>query len=198
LALKCLVDAFKSGEGEISLPVRWAVADALAMDDSAKIAKDVVQPVRTDLLGRAAAGEAMPLEQARALAYLIGLIRSQEAADGEFLKDYCLGETNSLRLWLTAIKALGRLANRDDRQLVVAIATDNKLEGYQHIFLEKMPLAQRFPKRKQQIHIRRRAIAVLADIGDQNSVAALLEAGVDNELSRATYQAASDIFTRVG
>ena len=83
-------------------------------------------------------------------------------------------------------------------RVLVAIATDNRLEGYQHIFLEKMPLAQRFPKRKQQIHIRRRAIAVLADIGDQNSVAALLEAEVDNELSRATYQAASDIFTRVG
>jgi len=85
-----------------------------------------------------------------------------------------------------------------DTGILIWLARYNKLEGYQHIFLEKMPLAKRFPKRKQQIHIRRRAIAVLADIGDQNSVAALLEAEVDNELSRATYQAASDIFTRVG
>jgi len=59
-------------------------------------------------------------------------------------------------------------------------------------------LGQRFPKRKQQNHIRRRAIAVLADIGDQDSVAALVEAGLDNDMKRVVYQAASDIFTRVG
>jgi ribosomal protein S3AE len=101
-------------------------------------------------------------------------------------------------LWLTAIKALGRLANRDDRLLLVAIATENKLERYQHPFLEKMPLAQRFPVVKQRNHIRQRAIAVLANIGDQDTVVALLEAGIDGELSRVIYQAASDIFTRVG
>ena len=198
LALKCLVKAFRRGKDQISLPVRWAVADALAMYDPAKIAKGVVKPLRTDLLDRAAAGEDVPLDQAKAMADLIGLIRSQDAADSAFLKDYCLGKSNNVLLWLTAIQAMGRLASRDDRQLLEAIATENELEGHQHPFLEERPLAQRFPKIEQQNHISERAIAMLAVIGDRDSVAALLEAGVDSDLSRAIYQAASDIYRRVG
>ncbi len=198
LALKCLVNAFRRGREQLSLPVRWAVADALAMYDPAKIAKGVVKRLRKDLLNRAAAGEDVPLDQAKAMAYLIGLIRSQDAADSEFIKDYCLGKSNNFLLWLTAIQAMGRLGSRDDRQLLEAIATENKLEGHQHPFLEELPLAQRFPKTERRNHIRERAIAMLAEIGDRDSVAVLLEAGVDSDLGRVIYQAASDIYRRVG
>lgn len=109
-----------------------------------------------------------------------------------------MGETQSVRMWLTAIKALGRLANRGDRKLMVAIATENKVERYHHTLLDEVPLAQRFPKVKHQNHIRRRAIAVLADIGDLDTLAALQEAGFEGELSRAFYQVASAIYRRVG
>jgi HEAT repeat protein len=186
--LDCLIAAFK--DKEMPSSVRWAVTDALAMVDTTTISSKVIQPALKELPAREPGEQVDWLGRDKCLAYLIGLIRAQEPAAHAFLVDHCLRSSDDLPLWLTAIEALGNLANLDDRQLLTEIAKGT---------FDGRSLAIFFPDSHHRYHIRRKAIGVLAEIGDEETAKALREGGVeqDKQLTRAFYRATSDIYQRL-
>ncbi|UCG22921.1 MAG: hypothetical protein JSW55_12170, partial [Chloroflexota bacterium] len=187
-ALAFLKRAFEADDATTPLPVRWAVADALAMANPNWVTSQVVRPAIKNAAGRPAGIQEEWLNRDKCLAYLIGLIRSQEPEAQAFLVEHCLKQVHDTRVWITAIGAIGRLANRDSRQLLENMATDvfsgERLEEY-------------IAKKEDRLHVRRKALEVLADLGDKDSVQALQDAGLkQNEelfetlywLTRAIYQ----------
>jgi len=187
-ALDCLVDSFCDENTPSS--VRWAVTDALSMVDTTTISVRVVRPALEALKVRAPSEHARWLGRDKCLAYLIGLIRAQEPAAHAFLVNHCLKSAKDLRLWLTAMEALGRLANLEDRQLLVDIATGN---------IEGQSLAGFFLDSDDRYHVRRKAIEILAEIGDADTAKALREGGVGHEepLTQTYYRATSEIYQRL-
>lgn len=186
-ALDCLVDSFQ--DESIPSSVRWAVTDALAMVDTTTISIRVLRPALGAIKERDPSEQDQWLGRDKCLAYLIGLIRAQEPAAHDFLVDHCLS-IKDMRLWLTALEALGKLANLEDRQLLVDIAAGN---------ICGQSLAEKFPDSGDRDHIRRKAIEVLGEIGDANTAKALHEEGVGLEepLTQSYYEAISEIYQRL-
>jgi len=184
----CLKTAFLSEATQSA--VRWAVTDALAMIETATVNQQVIQPALAALADRPAGEQTTWLDQDKCLAYLIGLVRAQEPEAHAFLVGYCLGSTRDMRLWLTAIDALGSLGNLEHRQLLAGVALgyfgDQSLDNY-------------FTDEDESYRIRRKAIEVLAEIGDEAIVNSLREGGLeqDERLAQSYYQATSDIYQRL-
>jgi hypothetical protein len=189
-ALAFLKKAFEADDATTSLPVRWAVADALAMTDPNWVATQVVRPAIKNAASRPHGVQPEWLNRDKCLAYLIGLIRSQEPEAQTFLVEHCLRQVHDTRVWITTIAAIGRLANRDSRQLLQSIARDaffdQRLEKY-------------IANKRDRIHVRRKALEVLADLGDRRSVQELQDAGLDEdeELFETFYWMTSAIYQRV-
>jgi hypothetical protein len=159
------------------------------MVDTTTITARVLRPVLEAIQKRDPGEQAKWLGRDKCLAYLIGLIRAQEPAAHDFLVDHCLSIKDT-RLWLTAMEALGRLANLEDRQLLVGIAAGN---------ICGQSLDKYFPDAGDRYHIRRKAIEILAEIGDADTAKALHEEGVGLEkpLTQSYYQATSEIYQRL-
>lgn len=189
-ALTFLKEAFRADDATTPLPVRWAVADALAMANSAWVTAEVVRPAITEAINRQDGNQQAWIERDKCLAYLVGLIRSQELEAQNFLVEHCLKQIPDARVWITTIASLGRLANRDARQLLVGIA--------QGRFDEKA-LTDFIPADADCTHIRRKALEVLADLGDKESVGTLQAAGLDKDeqLCETFYWMTSAIYQRV-
>jgi HEAT repeat protein len=189
-ALAFLKTAFEANDSTTPLPVRWAVADALAMTDPNWVTSQVVRPAIKDATGRPNGVQEEWLNRDKCLAYLIGLIRSQEPEAQTFLVEHCLKQVHDTRVWITAIAAIGRLANRDSRQLLQSIAMDaffdQRLEEY-------------IANKNDRLHVRRKALEVLADLGDRGSVQALQDAGLDQdqELFETFYWMTSAVYQRI-
>jgi HEAT repeat protein len=186
--LACLKSAFFDEVTQSS--VRWAVTDALAMIDTTTVSQEVIQPALAALADRPAGEQTAWLNQDKCLAYLIGLVRAQEPEAHAFLVGYCLGSSRDMRLWLTAMDALGSLGNLEHRQLLAGVALgyfgDQSLDDY-------------FTDQDESYRIRRKAIEVLAEIGDEAIVNSLREGGLekDERLAQSYYQATSDIYQRL-
>ncbi len=188
-ALAFLKEAFAADDSVTPLPVRWAVADALAMTNSAWVNEEVVKPAIAQVAERPY-GDDYWLNRDKCLAYLIGLIRVLEPEARAYLVDYCLRQSPDTRIWITAIASLGRLANRDSRQLLVDIAAGR---------FDDEPLTTFIPEPGQCTHIRRKALEVLAELGDRESVRALQAAGLgqDPQLSQTFYWMTGTIYGRL-
>jgi HEAT repeat protein len=186
--LACLKLAFLDEATQSS--VRWAVTDALAMIDTTTVSQEVIQPALAALADRPAGEQTAWLNQDKCLAYLIGLVRAQEPEAHAFLVGYCLGSSRDMRLWLTAMDALGSLGNLEHRRLLAGVALgyfgDQSLDDY-------------FTDEDESYRIRRKAIEVLAEIGDEAIVNSLREGGLekDERLAQSYYQATSDIYQRL-
>ncbi|MGD8854700.1 MAG: CHAT domain-containing protein [Chloroflexota bacterium] len=188
-ALAFLKEAFVADDSVTPLPVRWAVADALAMTDSAWVNKEVVKPAVAQVAQRPY-GDDQWRNRDKCLAYLIGLIRVLDPEPQSYLVDYCLRQSTDTRIWITAIVSLGRLANKDSRQLLVDIAAGR---------FDDEPLETFVPTPEACIHIRRKALEVLAELGDRESVQALLAVGLgqDAQLSETFYWMTGVIYGRL-
>ena len=188
--LKTLWDKFSAGDEETPLPVRWAVADALAMVNSAWVTKKVAENAKERSASRPAENHKREwVNQDNCLAYLIGLIRLQEPEAQTFLVDHCLKKSDDARVWITAIDSIGQLANRESRIRLERIASGE---------FGDRSLAERFGKPSDRTHIRRKALEVLAELGDEESIIALRKAKVDQdeELSETFYWMTSAIYQR--
>jgi len=188
-ALACLREAFAADDSVTPLAVRWAVADALAMTNSAWVNEQVVKPAIAQLADRPYGTEEW-LNRDKCLAYLVGLIRAMHPEAQSYLVDHCLRQSPDTRIWITAIASLGRLANKDSRQLLINIASGN---------FDGQPLTTYIPESGECIHIRRKALEVLAELGDRESVRTLQAAGLDEEarLSETFYWMTSIIYGRL-
>jgi hypothetical protein len=180
--------------GETRQGVRWSVADALSLLDSARVTRVVVNPLLDEL--RAPGGTTLrnPAKIRKSLAYLIGLLRLREKSAHDFLLQECLGlegeeGSKDWSTWATTITALGRLAVESDMKLLAEIAAGRaKDKALPEIF-------------SQEVHcnyIRREAINALANQGnlevlrpeDRDSIAR------EPALCRAYYQAIQEIYWR--
>lgn len=188
-ALAFLKQAFLANDSVTPLPVRWAVADALAMANSAWVNEEVVKPAVAQTADRQY-GDDYWLNRDKCLAYLIGLIRTLDPEARTYLVDYCLRQSINTKIWITAIASLGRLANRDSRQLLIDIAAGR---------FDDEPLTTFIPEPGECVHIRRNALEVLAELGDRESVQALQAAGLDQDpqLSETFYWMTGTIYGRL-
>jgi HEAT repeat protein len=188
-ALAFLREAFAAGDNVTPLPVRWAVADALAMNNSAWVSEQVVKPAIAQATGQPYGSDEW-LNRDKCLAYLVGLIRAMNPEARSYLVDYCLRQSRDTRIWITAIASLGRLANKDSRQMLVNIAAGR---------FDDEPLTTFIPEPGQCFYIRRKALEVLAELGDKESVEALQAAGLDQDarLSETFYWMTSTIYGRL-
>ncbi len=110
------------------------------------------------------------------MAYLIGLLRSNDPQTHQFLLEECLGLKDQRPLhgdsstWSTAIGALGRIADQSDAPILVEIARGRR-QGTQ---LEKL-----FTNPTQRNYLRQEAITALANLGGLD----LLDAHTREELA---------------
>jgi hypothetical protein len=188
-ALAFLQKAFAADDSITPLPVRWAVTDALAMADSAWVNTEVVKPA-ISRAGEHQHDDRAWINRDKCLAYLIGLIRTLDPEAQEYLVDHCLRHSADTRLWITTIASIGRLANRYSRQLLVDIASGT---------FDDQPLTTFVPVPGDCIYIRRKALEVLAELGDRDSVLVLQETGLDQDeqLGEMFYWMTATIYDRI-
>jgi hypothetical protein len=181
LIMEHLVDAFFDPKtDDVTL---WAVAHALAMLDTMMITESVIERAL-------AAREAEPnLQQDKCLAYLMGRIRSQESGVRAFLVEHCIKKSDDMRLWATAIEALGWLAHLKDKTLLETIACGQ---------FEKVTPQYSFFK-EYQLYLQGRAIEALSHVGDLESLTKLQAAKVNwiAELRRVFYRTSEEIYWRL-
>ena len=141
--------------------MRWALADALAMSDPVMITERVILPYLDERRAPAEEGSADEeaasqawLARDKAMAYLIGLTRVPKPEIHQFLVEDCLRGSRNMRLWLSALSALGRWADAKDQRLMHDLARD-RLDG--------QPLAGFLPDAADRLHVRRKALELLAN-----------------------------------
>jgi len=181
LIMEHLVDAFfDPNTDEVTL---WAVAHALAMLDTMMITQEVI--VRALALRETEAN----LQRDKCLAYLIGRIRSQERGAHTFLVEHCIKKCDDMRLWATAIEALGWLAHPKDKTLLETVACGQ---------LEKVNPQYSFFK-EYQLYLQGRAIEALSHVGDADSLTKLQAAKVNwiADLRRVFYRTSEEIYWRL-
>jgi hypothetical protein len=191
-ALNCLKEMFTSGE--TCQNVRWAVADALSLLDSARVIDVIVNPLLREL-GSTGGTSLKNLARIRkSLAYLIGLIRLRDKRARNFLVQECLGlkgegGSKDWRIWATAITALGRVGDRSDMKLLAEIAA-GRAKGRK--------LEDLISQEEQRNMVRREAINALVAQGDLEVLKPKDRESLANEpaLSRAYYQAIQEIYWR--
>ena len=99
--------------------VRWVVADALSFLDVATVTKQVITPALADPSDRIY----------QVVGLLIGLLRLRDEPEHDFLVRTCLQvdqgrPVHSWSTWLTAIVALGQIADPRDKELWLQSPTD--------------------------------------------------------------------------
>lgn len=171
---------------------QWATAYALATVDLPAVKRAVIEPFLDQEAAMPQTPEANQIR--KCLAYLIGLLRDQDARSRDFLVMRCIGATADPTLAAVAIDALARLADRRDKPLLEHIAAGQPDAG-------EMARFKSF-NRTDQIYIQRKAIDALASVGDADSIALLRESGSDPgqwspKLEEALYRASEEIYWRL-
>ncbi len=190
LALQALTHAFL--DRDLKPASHWATAYALATIDLPTVKRAVIGPF---LDQEATSAETAQRQQLRkCLAYLIGLLRDQDARSHDFLVQRCIRNTTDPTLAAVAIDALARLADRRDKPLLERLAAGNPSKGDMPHFKGLTPA--------DQIYVQRKAIDALANIGDANSIALLRESRLDPgrwspKLEEALYRASEEIYWRL-
>jgi hypothetical protein len=166
--------------------VGWALADALAMIDPTTIAGKVIRPYLEQMAARQG-DQGDWIARDKRMAYLMGLARWADPLVHDFLVGHCLRGSTDMKLWLTAMDAIGRLGGEQGRQVLEEIAT-GKLRGFR----------QSIPHEEQQLHLRRQAIKALGQVGNRETVWHLRQAGLDEDaaLIRDFYNMAGEIYWR--
>ena len=106
-------------------PVRWALADALAMSDSMLVSEQVIVPYIMQERPAQCADPATWLSRDKTMAYLIGLLRDQSAVTHRYLITHCLQQASDPKLWYTALTALGSVATDRSKQFLQEVASGN-------------------------------------------------------------------------
>ncbi|MDX1614787.1 MAG: CHAT domain-containing protein [Candidatus Promineifilaceae bacterium] len=184
-ALDCLAEALVAADTDTA--VRWALADALSMIDPQKVIEQVVVPYLEAVKERSREEWADWISRDKRLIYLIGLLRWQDDRAHHFLVKQCLPSCADVKLWLTVIDALGRLANDRDRHVLEAIATVSL--GY---------MKQWFPVPDERLRLQRKAISALARLGSLETLERLRAAGLDEEdsLLAPLYETGFELYWR--
>ncbi|MBN2391317.1 MAG: hypothetical protein JXR84_11355 [Anaerolineae bacterium] len=180
--------------GETRQGVRWSVADALSLLDSARVTQAVVTPLLAELSNPAGTSLRNPAKVRKSLAYLIGLLRLRDKSAHDFLLQDCLGfdgkeGSKDWSTWATAITALGRVAVESDMKLLAELAAGRaKGKDLQAVFLQEV----------QRNYIRREALNALANYGDLVVLCPEDRDCIAKEpaLSKAYYQAIQQIYWR--
>lgn len=191
-ALDRLIDMFRSSETYQN--VRWAVADALSLLDSAVVTEALVEPLLSEFSSPEGASLPNAAKIRKSLAYLIGLLRLRDARAHNFLVQNCLGlegeqGSKDWSTWATAIVALGRIAVEADNKLLTEIAA-GRAKG--------MDLDLLFSQEAQRNYVRREAINALASQGDLEVLSTEERDSLAKEpaLCRAYFQAIYEIYWR--
>ncbi len=191
-ALERLHEMFTGGE--TLQAVRWSVADAFSLVDSALVTGVVVNPLLEEL-GRPGSGSGRhPDNIHRSLAYLIGLLRLRDERAHSFLVQGCLGLDGQegppdWRTWATAITALGRVAAPPDVELLAQVAAGR---------LGETDLETLFPEAAQRNFVRREALTALASQGNLAlwSSDERCRLAAEPALARTYYETVQEIYWR--
>lgn len=180
-ALAFLASAFR--EPQTVQAVRWALADALAMMDALTVSNEVVIPYLAEVAQRQDEADDW-LGRDKCVAYLIGLIRAQGPEVLAFLTETCIGSSSDVRLWLCAMEALARLGGAEPREWLAKIATGGAW------------LEQTFADAEKRNTLRQKAISLLVEIGDRETIAALRASPAADErlLLPSIYQATRSVY----
>ena len=189
-ALQALTQAFL--DRNLKPASHWATSYALATIDLPTVKRAVIGPFLDQ--EATAAQTAQRHQQRKCLAYLIGLLRDQDARSHDFLVQRCIRDTTDPTLAAVAIDALARLADRRDKPLLERLAAGNPSKGEMPHFKGLTPA--------DQIYVQRKAIDALASVGDANSIALLRESRLDPsqwspKLEEALYRASEEIYWRL-
>jgi hypothetical protein len=195
-ALDRLIEMFRSGETRQN--VRWSVADALSLLDSALVTESLVDPLLAKFASTHGAGLPRPAKIKKSLAYLVGLLRLRDERAHNFLIQECLGleggkGTKDWSTWATAIVALGRIGDESDKELLAGIAAGrSKGPDLQRFF------TQEAHQEAERNYVRREAINALANQGDLDVLSPEDRDNLAKEptLSKAYYQAIQEIYWR--
>ena len=154
-------------EPEIQDHTLWALTHALAMCPSQLIHELIVLPFVEKSVGQNSQGplEFANLQRHKYMTYLIGRLRLRDETIYRFLREECL-KINNMHLWIAVIDALGWITSSGDdarkqrRDLLENVALGN--------FDALMPDIQ-FSER-EALYLRQRALTVLAETGDANTL----------------------------
>jgi hypothetical protein len=177
----------------------WALTDALALMDPARVTQEVIVPLIEE-------GTAHWYER---LAFLIGRTRTQDPTALAFL-DRCLHELKRVETKGKAIQSVGWLQDRNKKRLLEYVAMgrfeDIERVARQGIGKGEDPEIQTLKRgfalgkatTEDRRFLRRKAIEALAHIGDEHTLTLLREGRVewDAELRRAFYWTSEEIFWR--
>lgn len=180
-ALAFLDQAFR--DPQTSQAVRWALADALAMMDAPTVTNEVVIPYLTEVAQREGEAEDWAGRD-KCVAYLIGLIRAQGPEVLTFLTETCIRASSDMRLWLCAMDALARLGGPEPRKVLAEIATGGTV------------LQQSFVDKEKRNTVQRKAIDLLVEIGDRETIAGLRRSPAADErpLLPSIYRATRSVY----
>ena len=195
-ALAALAKAFF--DPKLDDATMWAVTYALAIIDLPMVKVAVIDPfLKLEAEPKPSAGGEDRIRRRKCMAYLIGLLRWQEDEAYEFLVNRCLKGTDDIKPAAVAIFALGRLANEEYRDLLIAIAA-----GEFEKVLPNLPT----DNLKDLAYLQRTAVTALSAVGDLSTVATLRErckslapddSGLDPNLEEALYRTSEEIFWRL-
>lgn len=195
MIVDCLVNAFLDPKCEQE--VRWPVADALAIIDSEVVNRRVIR----EILKEHAEAKFDPDQRIhlyKCLAYLIGRIRIQDDEAHGFLLETCLAEHTDVRLWASAIRAMGDLSDPNHRPVLEQIALgefqDVELSDGRSVDLEK-GLSRDY----ERSLLRRRAIEALGNVGNEETLQKLRagKTDLDVELWQSFYLTSEEIYWRL-
>jgi HEAT repeat protein len=195
LIIDCLVEVFLDPDTE--QVVRWAVADALSIIDSEVVNRRVIRSILSEQ-AEAKFDPEQRIHLYKCLAYLIGRIRTQDGRAHRFLRETCLGEHADVRLWASAIRALGELSDPQHRPLLEQIA----LGEFQDVELSeacRVNLEDGLSHAYERTLLRRRAIEALSNVGDEQTLQKLRagKTDLDLELWRSFYLTSEEIYWRM-
>jgi hypothetical protein len=195
MIIDCLVDVFLDPDTEQA--VRWAVADALASIDSEVVNRRVVRTILSEQ-AEAKFDPEQRIHLYKCLAYLIGRIRTQDRQAHRFLRETCLGEHADVRLWASAIRALGELSDPQHRPLLEQIAL-GELQDVQLSEARRVNLEDGLSRNYERSLLRRRAIEALSKVGDEETLQKLRagKTDLDLELWQSFYLTSEEIYWRM-
>ena len=190
LALQALARALL--DRDLKPASQWATAYALATVDLPSVKRAVIGPF-LDREADASQGGQTNLRR-KCLAYLIGLLRDQDARSRDFLLRTCVRDTADPTLAAVAIDALARLADRRDKAMLEHIAAGTPTA-------EEMPNFKRLNP-EDRLYVQRKATDALASVGDAGSIIWLRESRMDPsqwspKLEEALYRASEEIYWRL-
>ncbi len=125
LALQALTHAFL--DRNLKPASLWATSYALATIDLPTIKRAVIGPCLDQ--ETTTPQNAQHHQRRKCLAYLIGLLRDQDAKSHDFLVQRCVRDTTDPTLAAIAIDALARLADRRDKALLEHLAAGSPSAG---------------------------------------------------------------------